>query len=170
MERVWLLFLDLDGTLWDHKDISSLTPPFKRINDEVIVDSRGVEVNLYGDMVKLLKWAKERGAIVSSLSWNDPRKALEALKAFNLLGLFDYHAIEVHPNKGEYASRVVDTVESRLGVKLRGCQIVYIDDRDIHLDNVKRHLGEIIFLRAWVDFKDYNEARRIIEERLCLDT
>jgi magnesium-dependent phosphatase-1 len=165
----WLLFVDLDGTLWDHKDISALKPPFRRINESTIIDSNRVAVRLKSDMLDLILRAKKRGAIVSTLSWNNPENALDALKAFGILELFDYHAIDVHPRKGEYARRVVEEVKRDLGVELRECQIVYIDDRDIHLDSIRRHLGRIVFLRAWVDFKSAEEAERIIEERICVN-
>ena len=55
-----IVFVDLDGTLWDHEDISSLIPPFKRLSEFSFADSRGVVVNLN----KLA----ERGFIVFTLS------------------------------------------------------------------------------------------------------
>jgi magnesium-dependent phosphatase-1 len=165
----WLLFVDLDGTLWDHPDVSSLELPFRRVSEDLIVDNRGVNIRLHKETVKLIIQARRRGAIVSSLSWNEPGHALDAIRAFGLADLFDYHAIDVHPRKGEYARRIVETVEKRCGVRLRPCQIVYIDDRDIHVENVRMRLGNIIFLQAWKNFRTAEEAWRFMESSLCLD-
>ncbi|MEB3778832.1 MAG: magnesium-dependent phosphatase-1 [Desulfurococcales archaeon] len=158
----WLLFVDLDGTMWDNPDISMLTPPFRRIDSGVIVDSNGVVVRLYTGMARLVEWARESNAITSTLSWNEPSIAIEALKAFGLLGLFDYIAIEPHPYKGDMAIRVLERVRKERGLKIPACRIVYIDDRDIHLDDMVSKLGDIVFLRAWVDFKGVEDAITLI--------
>lgn len=164
----WVLFIDLDGTLWDHLDVSALKPPFHRVGEGVVRDSDGVEIHLYPDMVRLIKWAKAHGAFTSTLSWNNPSHALGVLEAFNLNKLFDYHGIEPHPAKEEYAWRVLEAVRRGHGVRLEPCRIVYIDDRIIHLNGMRRRLGEIIFLQAWRDFSTFEEARDKIMERLCV--
>ena len=46
----WVLFFDLDGTLWDHKDVSSLKPPFVRINTNKIRDSEGTIVKRFSKL------------------------------------------------------------------------------------------------------------------------
>jgi HAD superfamily phosphatase (TIGR01681 family) len=76
-----VVFMDLDGTLWDHEDISQLTPPFKRISSEEIVDSSGVVVRVHRIALELLDYASRRGFILSTLSWNDPHKALEGFSS-----------------------------------------------------------------------------------------
>ncbi len=167
MKGKWLLFIDLDGTLWDHKDISRLSPPFTRIGEDIIVDSKGVKVKLYRDMVELIRWARSSGAIISSLSWNIPEKALEALETFGLDGLFDYHGISTSPDKGYYAMEIINDLKSK-GVLFKTCEIVYIDDRNIHLESVRNRLGNIIFIMAWKDFKNFREAQRIILEKTCI--
>ncbi len=86
----WLLAVDLDGTLWDHEDVSKMKPPFRRINQYAIVDSRGDILKAYEYMIKLVKWAKENNAVVATLSWNQEEKAVEALKTLGLYDLFDY--------------------------------------------------------------------------------
>ncbi len=165
-DKVWLLLMDLDGTLWDHLDISSLNPPFTRINDNTIVDSNGVAVRLYNDAVRILKWARASGAIVSTLSWNHPSKAIAALEAFGLKDLFDYLVIEPHPYKGEMARKLLEKIRLEKGLELPSCRIIYIDDRDIHIDEVRQKIGNVVFLRAWRDFKSYEEAKTLIEARL----
>ena len=39
----FLLFMDLDGTMWDHKNVSELSPPFRRVLETRVVDSRGFQ-------------------------------------------------------------------------------------------------------------------------------
>jgi magnesium-dependent phosphatase-1 len=161
----WVLFLDLDGTLWDHLDISSLKPPFRRISEDSIVDSQGVPVRLYGDVVEVARWARRSGGFVVALSWNIPEVAVEALKAFNILDLFDYLGIEDHPDKGLVASKILGDLESR-GYKVKPCRVVYVDDREIHVRGMRGRVGDITFIRAWVDFRNGEELRNRIAEAL----
>ncbi|PWV36710.1 MAG: magnesium-dependent phosphatase-1 [Desulfurococcaceae archaeon] len=161
----FLLLMDLDGTMWDHKNVTDLTPPFKRVSETKVVDSRGVEVNLYPEALKILLWARSSGAYVSSLSWNDPEKALGVLKAFGISDLFHQHMIENHPNKDIMISKLLSMLKSR-GIQYPLCRIVYIDDRTIHLDSIYRNIGRIVFLQAWKDFKTHLEAIEAIEKRL----
>lgn len=162
----WLLLLDLDGTVWDHLDVSSLRPPFRRVGVGVIVDSTGVRVRLYGYMVRLALWARRRGAIVASLSWNTPYNALEALRAFGIDGLFDYHLIEPHPWKGRVLARFLRALwrERRLGIPPG--RIVYFDDRDIHLGDVSEAVGPVRYVRSHVDCRGFEECSRLVESLL----
>lgn len=167
----WLLFLDLDGTLWDHKDISSLKPPFSRVDKGTIKDSNGVIIRLYEESLKLLKWARSNGAIVSTLSWNIPEKAMDAIKAFGLENEFDYFVITPEPNKGGAALKFLEQLKKKERCILPPCAIVYIDERDIHLKEVKEKLGNITFLMIWKDFSSFEDGRKLIEEKLseCKD-
>ena len=163
--RVFLLLMDLDGTMWDHKNVTDLIPPFRRVSETRVIDSRGVEVNLYPEALKIVLWARDSGAFVSSLSWNDPGKALGVLEAFGIRGLFHHHMIENHPNKDEMISRLLLNLRG-MGLEFPLCRIVYIDDRTIHLDSIYRNIGRIVFLQAWRDFKTHQEAIEAIEKRL----
>ena len=163
--RSWILFIDLDGTMWDHLDISALKPPFRRISRDTIADSEGVTVRLYEGMVDVLRWARGEGAIIAALSWNIPEKAVEALREFNILDLFDYLGIDVHPDKGLVAEKIVRDLESR-GYKIKPCRIIYVDDRDIHVKGVKDRLGDIVFLKAWSSFKTPEELKSILADLL----
>jgi len=165
LDPSFLLLVDLDGTMWDHKNVSELEPPFKRVSETRVVDSRGVAVNLYQDTLKIVLWARSRGAIVSSLSWNEPEKALGVLEAFGIRGLFHHHMIENHPNKDIMISKLLAEL-GRKGTRIPLCRVVYIDDRTIHLEAIYRNIGKLVFLQAWKDFKSYEEAVEKIEERI----
>jgi len=53
-------------------------------------------------------------------SWNDPAKALQALRTRGLDKLLPFHAIEVHLNKALMAQRVLKTIT----IKERGlCKV-----------------------------------------------
>lgn len=153
----FLLLMDLDGTMWDHKNVSALTPPFRRVSSTAVQDAEGVSVSLYPDAVEIVKWARERGALVSSLSWNEPEKALGVLEAFGIRDLFHYHLVENHPRKHEMILKLLPLLRSE-GLEIPLCRILYIDDRTIHLEDIYRHVGRIGFLQAWKDFRSCSEA------------
>lgn len=146
MRFKWLFLVDLDGTVWDHKDISALEPPFKRISRESIVDSNNVKVTLNSQVIELIKWALENGALVSTLSWNNPVIAYRALKAFGILDLFHYLTIEDMPRKDKMIKKLLENIKEELGIEFTPDRIVYIDDRDIHIHDIYRNIGRILFL------------------------
>ncbi|MEZ0394432.1 MAG: magnesium-dependent phosphatase-1 [Desulfurococcaceae archaeon] len=158
----WLLLLDLDGTVWDCRDISSLSPPFERIDQYTFRDSRGFSVRVYGDVVALMKWARAHGAVVAALSWNVREIAVEALDASGLLELMDYQAIEYHPRKDLMALKLFEELKRRgLGHVLE-C-IVYVDDSEAFLGQVSKAFDKVCAIRAWADFKDLES----LAERVC---
>ena len=157
----WLLLVDLDGTLWDNLDISSLTPPFTRIGKDEIADSRGVRVKLNSEVLKLISWAREHGALISTLSWNIPWKAYEALKTFGIVELFDYITVENTDRKDIMIKRLLGKLRD-VNISFDSCEIIYIDDRDIHIEDIYRNIGDIFFLQYGRDFKLFDEARKAI--------
>ncbi len=42
-------------------------------------------------------------------------------------------------------------------------EIIYIDDRDIHIDEIRELVGEVNSIKAWRDFKSYKELIEIIK-------
>ncbi len=159
---LWLLLLDLDGTLWDHLDISSLEPPFRRVEEGVIEDSRGVRVRLYNYMAELARWARSRGALVVSLSWNEPEKAISALKAFGVDALFHWHVIEPHPWKGRALARFLE----RARIRIPPQHMIYFDDRDIHLDDIYFHVGPVKYVRSHRDCSSFEECVELVSRLL----
>ncbi len=161
----WLLFFDIDGVLWDHLDVSSTEPPFKRISEDTIVDSEGERLTLKKGAVSFIKWARSVGAIVSSCSWNDPHHAIAALKAFGLEKLFDFQGIRSDPYKHLIILSVLDRLES-VGVPVQRDRIFYMDDRNIHLKDIKESIPEITFLHMWKDVRSFDSAKMIIQNKL----
>lgn len=163
---IWLLLLDLDGTLWDHKDISSLELPFIKLNEDTISDLHGTLVRLNYDIVKLLKWARGKGAITSTLSWNIPEKAIAALKAFDVIKYFDYLAIENTDRKDLILRKLLKKIKRERGITFKHNRIIYIDDLDIYVRDIYENIGKIHFLQVNVDFSTFNEAINIISKLL----
>ena len=159
-----VLFIDLDGTIWNHLDVSALTPPFRRIGTDVIEDSAGIKVRLSRGVREFLVGVRKLGIIIASLSWNNPVKALEIIKAFGINHLFDVHYIEPHPRKGEVMAYALMDLSEKLNIRLGPENVVYIDDRDIHISEVREKVGDVLFLHAWRDFKDFKEAYEIIRK------
>jgi magnesium-dependent phosphatase-1 len=163
--REWLLLVDLDRTLWDHHNVSGMRPPFVRVGEGVIADSRGETLRVYDYMVNLIRWAKEMGAVVAVLSWNKREIAMEAIRALGLEGLFDYFVIEWTPRKDVMVRRLFEELRRR-GKTFRPCDVVYIDDREMHLEQVSRELGPIGAIRAQADCSTFESCRRLVEKML----
>lgn len=139
MGWVKLVALDLDGTLWDCEDVSLLDPPFRRVGDGVVADSRGREVRVREGAEGFLRWCVGRGVILATLSWNDATKALAVLRLLGLLKYFRYHAIEYHPRKHEMLLKLLSRLRAD-GV-VRPDEVVYVDDRDLHVGDILRWVG-----------------------------
>ncbi|WP_051400989.1 magnesium-dependent phosphatase-1 [Desulfurococcus amylolyticus] len=125
MDQCIILFMDLDGTLWDHDDISVLNPPFKRVSELEFTDSLGEKVRLNTVAIEILRYALSHGFITSTLSWNMPEKTLEALKVMEVDKLFHYNAIEYHPDKASMALKILRSLREKSRC-LGGASIIYI--------------------------------------------
>ena len=143
--------------MWDHEDISTLTPPFKRTEKHAIIDEDGVEVKLFGEMLDLIDWAKNNGGIVSSVSWNIPAIAKRALIAFGVYDLFDYHVIEPHPRKDLMIRKLLWRLKVKENITVQPKDIFYIDDRELHINDIYENIGKINFYRAWKDFSNISD-------------
>jgi len=108
--------MDLDRTMWDHHDISSLRPPFKKLGPEV-----------------------------------------EVLRIFGIDKLFHYITAEDTPRKDLMLEKLLKTLEKQ-GVDIPPDRIIYIDDRDIHIGEIRRRVGGIHFLMYGRDIKSFEEA------------
>jgi magnesium-dependent phosphatase-1 len=161
----WLLLMDLDGTLWDHPDVSLTTPPFAKVGELSIRDVDGETITAFNDAIEFVRWARGHGAIVSSLSWNREDMATDAIKALGLCKLFDYLAISPEPNKAELLRGLILRL-TRNGITVPSERFVYIDDRDIHVDEILKLFPNITFIHMWKDVTSFAEVKRIIRSKL----
>ncbi len=162
----WVLAVDLDGTLWDHPDVTSLQQPFRPLGAGLFTSSDGVVVTVNMDVVELVERSRAWCAIPVTLSWNDPSHALEALKVLGLHTLFDYHGIAPHPWKGRVLASILKRVERERGVRIPACRIVYIDDRDIHLKDVEANVGSVVYVR-YGRIKGFDQLVKAVFEGLA---
>lgn len=158
-----VVFIDLDGTIWDCFNISSLTPPFKRVGENAIVDKFGTKVSLYPGVRSFLNWLKEKGFITAVLSWNMFSIAYSAMEKLGLVKYFDLLYIEPHPHKGYMVMKALREIEDRFGVKVSSCEIVYIDDREIHLSEIRKLIGDVVFVKMWENSITFSEVKNKIE-------
>jgi len=156
-----VVFIDLDGTLWDHEDISQTTPPYTCTGD-ILVDSQGIVAHLYSGVRDFLGFLRNSGLKIYTLSWNNPFKALSALKCLGLESYFDGHAVSEHPEKYIGMLRILGSINP----PVRPCRVVYIDDRDIHIDDIRKNIGNVWFIHMWRDARSFDELTSLIRERI----
>ncbi len=161
----WLLMMDLDGTVWDHLDISSVAPPYHTAGPGRIENSDGIAVTVYPEAIDFIRWCRERGAITCTLSWNHRHYVMEALEKLGIMDLFDYHETEFSPAKDQRILHLLDILRKK-GTPVEPERIVYVDDRDIHMDDIRRNVGNVIFLHIWKEVRNYDEAKKIVMRRI----
>ncbi len=165
----WLLFLDLDGTFWDHLDVSSMSLPFRRTADDAIEDSDGNSLKLMDGSLEFVRWVRNKGGIISTCSWNKPEYAMSALETLQMENEFDYHRISTNPRKDLSMLDLIYELEST-GTRIREDRIFYLDDRDIHMDHIRENLPRLNFLHMWKKVNGFAEAMEIISRRLGQDS
>lgn len=168
MIRPWILAMDLDGTVWDHLNISGVEPPYTRINATSIKNRDNITVTLFEDAVKFIKWARDNGAITTTLSWNRRDYVDEALETFGIAGLFDYSSTDHTPDKDQRLLKLINILDE-IGIYIPVDRVVYVDDRDIHMDAIKKNVGDIVFINIWKSTKNYGDASKIVKERILAD-
>jgi magnesium-dependent phosphatase-1 len=168
MIRPWILAMDLDGTVWNHLNISGVEPPYTKIDATSIKNRDNIKITLFEEAVKFIKWARENGAITTTLSWNRRDYVDEALETFGIAGLFDYSSTDHTPDKDQRLLRLINTLD-RIGIYIPVDRVVYVDDRDIHMEAIKKNVGNIVFINIWKSAKDYSDACRIVRERILED-
>lgn len=161
----WLLLMDLDGTVWDHKDVSATHPPFTRIGDFSIRDEQGEVITINKNAIDFLEWARSNDAIVSTLSWNHEEIAADAIRGLGLTGNFDFLAISPDPDKATLLENLLNKL-NKDGVHIDSNRLVYVDDRDIHMKQMLEKFPEIIFIHMWKKTMNFEEAKENIRKKL----
>ena len=149
--RPKVVILDLDRTLWDHPDVSSTTPPFKRLDDSTIADAEGEKIRLNECVREFLSCMKRKGAVLAVASWNLTGPAEAALRAFRLLEFFDVVVIEPHPFK----ERMIAKILGRVGAQPNDA--IFIDDNPDIVERVRKYYPELKVLLYQVDINSFCE-------------
>jgi len=145
-----LVVLDCDGTLWDHLDVSSLTLPFRQVAPDSVEDAQGVRVTLFGGTRALLAGLRQRGIVVSAASWNQPEPVFQIFHLLDIGRYFTHPQVEFNPDKAAMISRLLQTLAAE-GLMLLPGEVLYVDDRMLHIEHVRQAMGDIHFLQMGVD-------------------
>jgi predicted phosphatase len=49
-------------------------------------------------------------------------------------------------------------------------RVVYVDDRDIHIESIRKKVGDVVWVHIWKEVPDYNAAKRIVREKILEDS
>ncbi|HEV8353110.1 MAG TPA: magnesium-dependent phosphatase-1 [bacterium] len=162
---VRLVVLDCDLTLWDHPNVSELRSPFTRADDETVVDADGIQVRLFPGAKPLLKGLRERGVLISIASWNRPEPVFEILLLLDLVDFFTRPKVEFHPYKERTITALLDELQSE-GIDLMADQVLYVDDRALHLRRVKLAVGPVHTLQPGTDITDLRQVLEFVDSHL----
>lgn len=143
--EITVAIFDLDKTLWTHEDVSSMHPPFRKIDKYKVVDSRGDIIVLYHCVEDLLKFLREKNLKIAVASWNIFDKAYQALQTFDLTEYFDYFVIEFHPHKEE----MIEKIKRKFNVDVS--KMIFFDDNPEIIDRVLRFHSDINIVQIGKD-------------------
>lgn len=160
---VRLVVLDCDLTLWDHRDVTSLARPFRRVASDAIEDQTGVRVTLFPEVRPLLDGLRRRGLIIACASWNEPQPVDEIFSLLRIDHYFDHKRVEPHPEKHRTIVALLHELAAR-GTALAPEQVLYVDDRRIHLDAIRTAVGPIRFLHYGVDITSLDEVLAYLDQ------
>ena len=76
---------------------------------------------------------------------------------------FDHKKVEPHPHKQQTISALFAELAAS-GVRLAPDEVLYVDDRTIHLDAVREAVGPIRFLQYGVDIRSLDEVLRYLDQ------
>jgi len=160
---VKLVILDCDLTLWDHANVTALQLPLARVDAETVQDADGVRVTLVPGVRELLSGLHARGILVSIASWNQPDPVFAILDLLDLSRYFTHPKVEPHP----YKERTITALLSELateGIVLQADEVLYVDDRALHLRRVREAVGAIHTLRPGDEVKDLHDVVSYVDQ------
>lgn len=160
-----LIVLDVDRTIWSHHNSSDLVPPFKLLSTNLVKDRYGSKVRLNEKLREFLEFSRKKGLLLSIASWNEPENVLELLSMFSIVNYFVFPTIEPHPNKSHMIQKIISNLGEK-GIRISPEEILYIDDRDIHLREVRAILGNVLFLKYGSDVKNWQEVVNVVKSMI----
>ncbi|MDH5770118.1 MAG: magnesium-dependent phosphatase-1 [Candidatus Bathyarchaeota archaeon] len=147
-----LVVFDADMTLWDHFDVSSLKLPFKRVDENSLVDAKGASFSLFNGIRELLQELKKMRIMVALATWNKPEHVSEAIHLLEMEQFFTSVESEFHSGKHLLIKKILSKL-SKEGIQVKPGEILYVDDRNIHLRDIRDTVGKVAFLQMWKDVK-----------------
>ncbi len=159
---VRLVILDCDLTLWDHANVSALVAPLTQIDADTVKDAQGSEVRLVPGTRELLRELRTRGILTSIASWNDPVPVFMLFELFGLAEYFTHPKVEPHPYKERTIGALLEEFAAE-GIQLQPDEVLYVDDRALHLRRVRDAHGPIRTVRPGTDVFDLREVARYLD-------
>ncbi len=147
-----LVVFDADKTLWSHPNVSNLALPFKLVDGDTVSDADGVTFCLYEGMRELLSALQRMGVTMTIASWNKPEPVKQALTLLSINRFFRIVKAEFHENKHLMIASTLSEL-SQEGIPLKPEEILYVDDRTLHIENVRNKVGAVHFIQMWIDAK-----------------
>jgi len=157
---VKLVVFDLDLTLWDHPNVSSLVFPLTLVTSDTVEDAEGSRVTLFRGIRETLEALSDRGLVLSVASWNDPPPVSELLRLFGFEEYFKYPQVEWDVPKVQMIRTIIRLIRRNLHVDIRPEEILFVDDNEKHHEIVKENEKRIRLARAWVNPKSPLELLR----------
>lgn len=158
---VKLVILDCDLTLWDHHNASELRLPFARVDATTVQDADGVPVRLLPGARELLEALRAQGILISVASWNKPEPVFAILDLLGLTGFLTHPKVEFHPYKERAVAALLQDLAAE-GVIVRPEEVLYIDDRPLHLRRVRAAVGPVRTLQPGVDIRDLRDVLNLL--------
>jgi magnesium-dependent phosphatase-1 len=158
-----LVVFDCDNTLWDHDDVSTLRPPFRKVDDRTVADARGELVRLTPGARETLETLRRRGVMVSIASWNRPEPAFAIFELLDLRKYFTHPKVEFHPHKDRMIAALLAELATD-GIVVGPEEILFVDDRPEQLSRVRDGVGPVRILQTGVDLTDLRHVVRVVDE------
>lgn len=159
---VRLVIFDCDLTLWDHPNVTALVVPFTRIDADTVTDAVGAQVRLTPGAREVLEELRARNILISIASWNQPVPVFALFELFELATYFTRPKVEPHPYKERMIGALLHELAAE-GIHLKPDEVLYVDDRALHLRRVCEAHGPIRTLCPGADICDFREVVRYID-------
>jgi magnesium-dependent phosphatase-1 len=121
-----------------------------------------MRVTLLSGARDLLETLRDRGILISIASWNDPAPVFEILDRLGLRSFLTAPRAQPHPHKDQMVTDIMRELAGR-GAALDPKEILFVDDRLLHLRSVRAAVGPIRTLQAGVDIHDLREVLKHLD-------
>lgn len=162
MPPIKLVIFDLDKTIWNHPNVSSLVLPLRLVSEDSVQDACGSEVKLTEGILETLETMTRKRLAISIASWNDAPIVLELLRMLKLHQFFRFPQIEWDVPKVLMIKAIVSAIQRTEGVLLESDEILFVDDNDKQLEAVRNADEKIRLAKAWVEPKS---PKQLLESR-----
>lgn len=116
-----------------------------------------MQVRLRSGALELLAGLRAQGVLVSVASWNHSEPVFAIFDLLGLTSFFVRPKVEAHPHKDRTIGAILQELAGD-GVVLQPDEVVFVDDKPMHLTQVRQALGAIRTLQVGVDVTDLRDV------------